>query len=211
MDASQVTGHKGNDHRPEGTDSCELSNLHRENPKETGRIIADRERTNLLERGKLLFLAIAIPRSEERCKPVMRNRSKNYRNGEVPRNRNFREGDRTPKGPDSENGPRGPRNDDGRRGPRRDGDRPFRGDRDRNGGDGEGKPPRRETRERRDFQERPEFPREGGENGEVRQERRTNGPPMGRTKGVGRGGGPGRNFDSRGKREFDRKSGSDKT
>ncbi|KAK6620079.1 hypothetical protein RUM44_006479 [Polyplax serrata] len=133
------------------------------------------------------------------------------RNGEVPRNRNFREGDRTPKGPDSENGPRGPRNDDGRRGPRRDGDRPFRGDRDRNGGDGEGKPPRRETRERRDFQERPEFPREGGENGEVRQERRTNGPPMGRTKGVGRGGGPGRNFDSRGKREFDRKSGSDKT
>lgn len=140
-----------------------------------------------------------------------------FRNGEFPRNRNFREGDRAPKGPDNESGPRGPRNDEGRRGPRRDGDRdkdrPFRGDRDRNdrqGGDGEGKPPRRENRERRDFQERTDFSREGGENGEARQERRP-GPPIGRIKSAGRGGGLGRNFEGRGKREFDRKSGSDKT
>lgn len=104
---------------------------------------------------------------------------------------------------------RGPRNDEGRRGPRRDGERPFRSERERSDRQDGEKPVRRENRERRDFQDRMDLPREGMENGEIRPDRRS-GPPMGRTKNS-RGGGPGRNFDSRGKREFDRKSGSDKT
>lgn len=132
-----------------------------------------------------------------------------FRNGDISRNRNFRDGDKYAKGGDNESGPRGPRNDsDGPRGPRRDNDRPFRNDRDRPSGDNENRPPRRENRREFQDRDRSDFPRENLENGEARPERRPGGI-VNRAKGA-RGPG-GRNFDNRGKREFERKSGSDKT
>ncbi|KAL0267891.1 UNVERIFIED_CONTAM: hypothetical protein PYX00_010034 [Menopon gallinae] len=165
---------------------------------------------------KTVKFATGEPQNERTNNRRPREEKVGERNGDIGRNRNFRD-DAGPKGNDSDNGPRPPRNEDSQRPPRRDGDRPFRGgdrDRERNErqqGDAENRPPRREGRERRDFQDRADFPREGGENGEGRPDRRP-GALAGRSKGGRQGGGPGgRNFDNRGKREFERKSGSDKT